>query len=278
MYTITMGVLVPLGTTFVQTSPGQYSYLFAHLAGVGYSATLSNGVNTLTFNSSCTVSTLTTSIDDVLNVCGEPGNTISLAGSSTGPGTVVFTINGTPVTVFNPSLYPAGDTVRIRVRFTPSSGSVCPQTYEYPIVIDTNICPPYEYASLGDKVWLDVNANGLQDGGLELGIPGVIVKLLNDLNVVVARDTTDANGIYGFPNLSHGVAYRVDFDAPSGYTQSTDNTGPDNLDSDAEVNGITDTYILNPGENNTTMDAGFNCNASLTFPPIYICGVQQELI
>ncbi len=58
--------------------------------------------------------------------------------------------------------------------------------------------------SIGDYVWKDLNDNGIQNAG-EPGVRGVIVQLLNgNTNAVITSDTTDASGIYGFPNLDSG--------------------------------------------------------------------------
>lgn len=52
---------------------------------------------------------------------------------------------------------------------------------------------------LGDKVWLDLNENGLQDGQ-EGGIPGVTIEVLRGERVVAAA-TSDQYGYYVFENL-----------------------------------------------------------------------------
>ncbi len=111
-------------------------------------------------------------------------------------------------------------------------------------------------ASLGDKVWLDANQNGIQDAG-EAGIANVIVVLFNSSNTQVATTTTDASGNYSFTNLAPGT-YSVQFTAPSGYTISPKDQGTDDSkDSDIDpVTGKTGTYTLTAGQNNTTVDAG----------------------
>ncbi len=121
-------------------------------------------------------------------------------------------------------------------------------------------CPPT--ASLGDRVWVDSNANGQQDAG-EAGLSNVIVKLLNAAGVVVATTTTDANGNYLFTNLAAGQ-YAVEFTKPSGYTLTGQNIGADVTDSDANtVTGRTGLYTLAAGEQNLTVDAGVYKTASL---------------
>lgn len=68
--------------------------------------------------------------------------------------------------------------------------------------VDLGIRPPN---TLGDRVWLDTNRNGVQDPG-EPGVPGVTVKLVS------GRTTkTDADGKYLFDGLADGL-YTVCFD------------------------------------------------------------------
>ena len=62
----------------------------------------------------------------------------------------------------------------------------------------------YRFASVGDRVWHDLNADGIQDSG-EPGIAGVSVQLFDsDGNPVGSATTTDANGNYNFSGLQPG--------------------------------------------------------------------------
>ncbi len=123
----------------------------------------------------------------------------------------------------------------------------------------------YRSASLGDFVWHDLNANGLQDSG-EPGIAYVTVNLLNAANSVVGTTMTDATGKYLFSNLIAGT-YSVQFQDLSsyGYIRTLANIGSnDSIDSDAIVaTGNTGTYALASGQSNLTVDAGYYKNASL---------------
>jgi uncharacterized repeat protein (TIGR01451 family) len=88
-------------------------------------------------------------------------------------------------------------------------------------------------ASLGDRVWLDVNNNGLQDGG-EPGVANVTVKLYSG-GILISTTQTNGSGNYQFTNLVSGV-YTVSFMLPGGYTFVTPNVGSDEgIDSDAEM-------------------------------------------
>ena len=123
-----------------------------------------------------------------------------------------------------------------------------------------------ELAQLGDTVWLDNNANGILDDGEE-GIEGVEVTLLDDSENPITVDIlgnavlpviTDPNGFYEFLNLTPGEAYKVMFADVNNLERSPSNVGDDALDSDADVTtGITDAYILDPMERDSTVDAGY---------------------
>ena len=120
--------------------------------------------------------------------------------------------------------------------------------------------------ALGDKVWYDLNRDGIQDVG-EAGVEGVTVTLTGggaDGVIGTADDTThttitDAEGNYRFDDLTPGVEYQVNFsDLPQDYVFTTQNAGSDDtVDSDADVTtGSTDIITLAPGEYNNTVDAG----------------------
>lgn len=111
-------------------------------------------------------------------------------------------------------------------------------------------------ASLGDKVWLDLNKDGIQNSG-EPGVANVTVKLFDCGNNLITTTTTDANGNYLFSNLNPG-SYYVQFVLPEGYVFSPKNQGGNlNLDSDADLlTGKTVCTNLNYGENDLSWDAG----------------------
>src|SRR5207237_1186595 len=115
-------------------------------------------------------------------------------------------------------------------------------------------------AALGDFVFNDLNANGIQDAG-ETGIAGVTVMLSGD---ATATTTTDANGLYLFSGLTPG-SYQVKFTVPAGYMFSPQDQGSDDAkDSDANMaTGMTSTVTLASGETNLTVDAGLFQKAAL---------------
>jgi len=111
-------------------------------------------------------------------------------------------------------------------------------------------------ASLGDKVWKDLNKDGIQDEG-EPGIKDITVKLYNCADVYIKEVKTNANGIYLFNNLIPG-SYKVLVQLPDDYLFSLKYQGSDDS-KDSDIDPITwksECITLAAGENNLTIDAG----------------------
>jgi hypothetical protein len=118
--------------------------------------------------------------------------------------------------------------------------------------------------SVGDRVWNDLNSNGIQDAG-EPGIAGAGVEIYsstdstigNSDDVLVAQTITDANGHYSCSGFLTGVNYYEIFRAPVGFTFTTkDAGGNDALDSDAGSTGVTAIFTISAGQTETNLDAG----------------------
>lgn len=146
-------------------------------------------------------------------------------------------------------------------------------------------------SSLGDRVWLDANANGLQDSG-EVGVSGVTVKLLSQGDEVLATTVTDGDGYYLFDDLVDGT-YRVQFIRPSGYAFTFPKVGTAaastrvrplgagavGIDSDADsVSGMTDLIVLPVNTQDLSIDAGLvasDAALSLTKVGVFNPGTQN---
>jgi hypothetical protein len=120
--------------------------------------------------------------------------------------------------------------------------------------------------SIGDYVWNDKDGNGLQGTAVaEPGVAGVIVTLTYTINgtAFTVKDTTDANGLYLFPNLPPATYTLVFSNVPAGMNVTTTDAGAnanDNTDSD----GLTPPGIaLTAGQNNLSIDLGLYQPASL---------------
>ena len=131
----------------------------------------------------------------------------------------------------------------------------------------TNEPIPPEPGAIGDFVWNDANANGLQDE-TEVGIEGVVVKLFEvktaDANTAGDADSTlvdllmtDEEGLYIFEDVPAGF-YFVEFtNLPKDFQFTEPNMGDHELDSDAIVaTGRTPVMELAEGERDLDCDAG----------------------
>ena len=85
---------------------------------------------------------------------------------------------------------------------------------------------------LGNRVWLDVNKNGIQDQD-EGGLPGVCVSLYDSEGHLLQQTTTDSNGYFGF-NVKSGASYALEFHKPEFLDFTKPNQGDENHDSDAD--------------------------------------------
>ncbi len=104
---------------------------------------------------------------------------------------------------------------------------------------------------LGNRVWLDTNANDRLDVGEE-GIPGVCVNLYNASGNRVQKTTTDTNGYYGF-NVQPG-RYTVEFVNPKGMDFTEKKIGDDLEDSDADP--MTGRVNVDVPKDTLSVDAG----------------------
>lgn len=145
----------------------------------------------------------------------------------------------------------------------------------------------YSTASLGDRVWYDVNQNGIQDQN-ETGVSGIVVKLYDCNNTFIQQTTTNSQGLYLFSNLTPG-SYYVVFVLPDGYQFTSKDEGYDDFkDSDADpITGKTVCITLVSGQNDLRWDAGIyqtpqtNCLVSWTGtlgPDSAICLTQPQWI
>ena len=115
----------------------------------------------------------------------------------------------------------------------------------------------YPQATLGDRVWYDLDFDGQQDDD-EPGVEGVRIKVYNDEGVFMCQTTTDANGAYIAENLRDD-SYYLEVDIPEGYAATIPNNTGEDMDSDVEhAYGLNTTEIfdVDPGQHATSIDVG----------------------
>ncbi|MCE5607850.1 carboxypeptidase regulatory-like domain-containing protein [Staphylococcus pseudintermedius] len=110
--------------------------------------------------------------------------------------------------------------------------------------------PKEERFNLGDKVWEDLNKDGIQNEN-EPGIKGVKVTLTKEDGSTV-ETTTDENGNYKFTELPNGK-YKVVFETPEGYEATKVNVGDTALDSDGQT-----VEVVIDNKDDMTIDSGFH--------------------
>ena len=105
---------------------------------------------------------------------------------------------------------------------------------------------------IGNRVWLDENANGQQDAW-EAGIGGVCVRLLNGISrELISETTTDSNGFYSFSRPDGEVV--LEFIKADAYQFTKLDVGDDDRDSDVNVNG--ETKLIQADSTASFWDAG----------------------
>ncbi len=140
------------------------------------------------------------------------------------------------------------------VTHQPTVGTSFTTTGQGDIDIDLDDCSTL--GSVGDRVWLDTNGNGVQDSG-EAGINGVTVQILDNNGVAFASAVTAGDGNYTFDGLPAGTySVKVTTTAlPAGVTPSYD------LDGVATANKAT--FTLAAAQDRTDVDFGYKNAGSI---------------
>ncbi|MDA1018039.1 MAG: hypothetical protein O3A00_26730, partial [Planctomycetota bacterium] len=122
------------------------------------------------------------------------------------------------------------------------------------IDVDAGMQRRSDLGAIGDRVWRDLNANGIQDAG-EPGLNGVAVELTDSASQTT-RQTTASGGRYLFEGLSAGT-YDVRVVAPAGLEFTVQDAGiNDAADSDVSPSTGRVSVTLATNENILTVDAG----------------------
>ncbi len=168
-----------------------------------------------------------------------------------------FNINGSDFTVANAGFDDAADSDVTQVNGPGTTAVFAIESGEIRDDLDAGI--EIEPGEVGDRVWIDLNGNGVQDTG-EPGLENVLIELYDETDELINTMFSDAQGKYFFKNVAPGNYYLV-FNAPAGYIVSDpDQGGDDTKDSDIMgviANGATNIFNLNSGEIDPDMDAGF---------------------
>ncbi len=127
--------------------------------------------------------------------------------------------------------------------------------------------------AIGNFVWNDLNNNGIQDGGGEVGIAGVLISYSG--NGFSGTTTTNSDGIYFLPSLTPGT-YTITATPPSDFPtiSASGQGGSTALDSDFSAAGTASATLTAGGTNNLDIDLGLfaSCPTSASFSTSEFCG------
>ncbi|MFZ4842579.1 SdrD B-like domain-containing protein [Mycetocola saprophilus] len=133
--------------------------------------------------------------------------------------------------------------------------------------------------AIGDYVWIDTNANGIQDAD-EKPLPGANVILTDENGTELARTTTNSAGRYVFDNLPAG-SYKVRFELTAEqaklYHFTTAGADGDNSGRDSDADATTGwTRVIFLGDDNVNLTGdytAFTLGATEGIDPTWDAGV-----
>lgn len=134
------------------------------------------------------------------------------------------------------------------------------------LTLDVGLYDRRATASVGNYVWYDFDADGIQGTNVnEYALANIAVTLFDADGSVVSSTQTDARGLYEFAGLNPGI-YFIEYGLPNDFLIFVwpDEGTDDAIDSDAnQSSGRTDAFVLEPDMNNSSLDAGMTLAASL---------------
>ncbi|MDD2599354.1 MAG: SdrD B-like domain-containing protein [Kiritimatiellae bacterium] len=143
-------------------------------------------------------------------------------------------------------------------KITPNEIALNGEVEDYQITI--KLAP----ITIGDRVWLDDNGNGVLDAG-ESGVSNVVVRLFDASirsSVEITQTVTSVDGSYQFTDLPPG-RYQVAVEPPAGYAFTVQNTAAGLPVSGVAQDGLSAEIDVTEGGTHLTMYAGIYLPAAL---------------
>ncbi|RYF70413.1 MAG: hypothetical protein EOO39_15770, partial [Cytophagaceae bacterium] len=207
------------------------------------------------------LSWVTAPANQTINVTLSSGETVVIVPSTTDGST----------TVSFPNLNSDGSTRTATAQFTGGGGcSATLNTIASPAQCYVPLCTAGP-GKMGGKAYQDNNLSGTYNVG-EPGASGVVVRIFNASNTVVASTTTNLSGEWQVTGLTDGQPYRIEFMAGSSiYTPATFNVS----------GNTTSTQFATPNTCNINygvIDPGQVCdlNGLRVFIPCYVNGTRAN--
>jgi hypothetical protein len=189
---------------------GKYSIPSSVEDNIPYTLTATNGIDTLTFQGSCLSRYPDPVVTVIDSMCGNAAPLpLTLTANVAGTWQYYY-LNGTGQRVvinqFDPSQFPPGQTVVIKMEFLALDPSQCVTTIAQPVFIKTAGC---DKVAIGNLVFMDTDNDGNFDSGTDMGIDGVNVQLFKAgddplITLPLATKVTAGGGFYVFDQLLEG--------------------------------------------------------------------------
>jgi SdrD B-like domain len=110
--------------------------------------------------------------------------------------------------------------------------------------------------TIGDRIWYDVNCNGIQDKDETGGPDGIKVTLINCQSGDKIGTVTDGGGYYSFTDVPAG-SYQICIEIPGGFAATLEDVGSnDGIDSDINSDGCTGCRTYECDKPDLSRDAG----------------------
>jgi hypothetical protein len=122
--------------------------------------------------------------------------------------------------------------------YSACAGDVIPSAEACGDGLDNDCDGAVDEGCIGDRVWSDLDRNGVQDPG-EPGVPGVVFLLRSSAtSALVAVTASDLSGTYAFAGVPAG-SYYIEVVPPAGFAVTTADAGSDDaLDSDFDQDNL----------------------------------------
>jgi hypothetical protein len=168
-----------------------------------------------------------------------------------------FTVDGSLVRLANAALLEPTGVYSIVIQVLDSLGTSANKTLSITVSDEPT-------SSIGDRVWNDLNGNGVQDAG-EPGVAGAVIELRQSMDGAIGnaddcyfgQTTSDATGNYLLGGLLPDGSYYVTVRPPAAYGFSAaDAGGDDALDSDVNGTGISALISVAANSARTDVDVG----------------------
>lgn len=223
---------IPATTTTVAgtsttTSPATTTTIVAPITTTTTAAPVTTTTTTAPVTTTTAVATTTTTRAPV---------TTTTTTTTIAPATTTTTTTTAPATTTTTTAAPTTTTTTVSPATTTTTTSV-----------------PVPKYSVGNRVWVDTNNNGIVDG-TEIGIDNVTVRLVNNsTGIALESQLTTNGGYYLFTQLNAGT-YRVEITPPANYVSSTGTNG--SLSGPFETAPQVDPNPVDNDDNGTTISSG----------------------